>query len=66
MLRTKFFCRLLCLVLAVMILGGCASVPTEETEETTAPTETVDPGPTAPADGDPDSITAKGSYYGKT
>ena len=64
MFRTKFFCRLLCLVLAVMILGGCASVPAEETEETTAPTETVDPGPTAPPDGDPTNVTAKGSYYG--
>ena len=65
MLRTKLFCRLLCLVLAVLIMSGCAAVPpevVESTEETTV--ETAEPGPTAPADGDPTNITAKGSYYG--
>ena len=65
MYRSKFFCRLLCLMLAVLILGGCAAVPAEETGATTAPTtETTEPGPTAPPDGDPENITAKGSYSG--
>jgi len=65
MLRNKLFRRLLCLVLACIILGGCAAVPSElpvYTEETTEPT--TEPGPTAPPDGDPNDITARGSYLG--
>ena len=67
MLRTKLFRRLLCLVLACMLLGGCALIPGEvpETGETTVPTtEATEPQPTAPPDGDPANVTAKGSYFG--
>jgi len=65
MLRNESFRRLLCLVLACIILGGCAAVSPEETEPTAAPTtETTEPGPTAPADGDPTNVTARGSYSG--
>ena len=75
MLRTKYFCRLLCLVLACSLLGGCAllpglepniTVPTEPAETTvsTEPTEATEPAPTAPADGDPNNVSALGSYTG--
>ena len=68
MLRSKLFCRVLCLVLACAVLGGCATVPGDgagQTEATTVPTtEATEPSPTAPPDGDPDGITARGSYTG--
>ena len=68
MLRSKLFCRILCLVLACAVLGGCATVPGDgagQTEATTVPTtEATEPPPTAPPDGDPDGITARGSYTG--
>lgn len=55
--------RLLCLLLALLLLTGCASgsIPSESTS---APTETTEPLPTAPPDGDPNNITCKGSYTG--
>ena len=65
MLRTKLFRRLLCLMLAILIMSGCAAAPLEAPEQTVetaeAPTE---PAPTAPPDGDPTNVTAKGSYFG--
>ena len=68
MLRSKLFCRILCLVLACAVLGGCAKVSGDgagQTEATTVPTtEATEPPPTAPPDGDPDDITARGSYTG--
>ena len=66
MLRSKLFCRLLCLVLACALLGGCAlGAGSGEVEETSVPTtEATEPAPTAPADGDPSNVTAKGSYFG--
>ena len=68
MLRSKLFCRILCLVLACAVLGGCATGPGDgagQTEATTVPTtEATEPPPTAPPDGDPDGITARGSYTG--
>lgn len=65
-------CRLLCLTLACLMLSGCAAsklVPglgkKKETEPVTQPTtEATEPPPTAPADGDPGNVTAKGSYFG--
>ena len=71
MLRSKLFCRLLCLMLACALLGGCALVPGSDPAGTEAPSEPVTetaeptrPGPTAPPDGDPEKITARGSYTG--
>jgi len=71
MLRSKLFCRLLCLVLASILLGGCALAPGEETvptgdssEPTAQTTEPTTPPPTVPPDGDPTNVTARGSYTG--
>ena len=78
MLRTKLFCRFLCLALACLILGGCALGPgsgsseyyTDETgwtdgpDESAEPTATTGPALSAPPDGDPKNVSARGSYYG--
>ena len=53
MLRTKLFCRFLCLALACLILGGCALGPgsgsseyyTDETGWTDGPDESAEPTP---------------------
>jgi len=55
--------RLLCLLLVLLLLTGCASTSSVP-EETTLPTETTEPAPTAPPDGNPDDVTCKGSYTG--
>lgn len=51
----------ICVLLAALLLAGCGK--TEEPE--TIPVETTEetiPAPTAPADGNPDDVTCKGSY----
>ena len=64
MLRKFTLSLVLCLCL-VLVLTGCkkapaASVPAEELTETT---EATVPAPTAPEDGDPNTVTCQGSYY---
>lgn len=66
--RGLFGRRILPLLLAMLLLTGCATTPPEEntapvTEatETTVPVEETEP-PTAPPDGDPENVTCKGSY----
>lgn len=64
--------RTLCLALVCLLLGGCAvmrddpaeSASNEEETVTQPVTETTAPAPTAPPDGDPTNVTAKGSYTG--
>lgn len=61
--------RIACLALVCLLLGGCSVSGLAEapsgTEPVTQPTtEATEPPPTAPADGDPNNVTAKGSYTG--
>ena len=69
MLRSKRFCRLLCLLLACALLGGCAAAgpaATVSTEPATAPTGApTEPVPTCPPDGTPGTVTERGSYTGE-
>ena len=59
MKKPHFLIRLLCLMLALVLLAGCGSPSaTEETAET-APTEPV---PTTPPNGNPNDATCLGSY----
>ena len=61
--------RLLCLLLACLLLSGCGVAPGKSGEKETEPvteatTEPTEPAPTAPPDGTPGTITEKGSYSG--
>ncbi|MBQ6892016.1 MAG: hypothetical protein IJN47_05330, partial [Clostridia bacterium] len=66
MLRSTLFRRLLCLVLACALLGGCAAATSPEVTVPTDPTETTvpstEPVPTCPPDGTPGTVTELGSY----
>lgn len=61
--------RLLCLLLACLLLSGCGTAPAQSEKKETEPvtevtTEPTEPAPTAPPDGTPGTITEKGSYSG--
>lgn len=59
------FSRLLALVMALSLLTGCGAAPVETTPSTVATEPTAvatEPPATIPADGEPGSITAQGSY----
>ena len=50
--------RLLCALLAVLLLAGCGAAPETPTETT----EATEPAPTTPPNGNPDDVTCLGSY----
>ena len=57
-MQRRFLAMLLCMAL-FFGLTGCGTTPDVTAAETTAPTE---PAPTTPADGEPGTVTAKGTY----
>lgn len=59
----KGICVGLAVVMLLGSLGGCASGAAQETQPETIPQTVVTlPSATVPADGDPNDVTAKGSY----
>jgi len=65
-MRLRFILRRgLCLALVCLLLAGCApEVPPRMAPVTQPGTEATEPGPTAPPDGEPNTVSAKGSYTG--
>lgn len=58
MLHKSLTLRLLCLVLAALMLAGCGAAPEAPTETT----EATLPAPTTPPNGNPEDATCLGSY----
>jgi len=57
-MKQKSFLRLLCALLAVVLLSGCGAQPEAPTETT----EVTEPVPTTPPNGNPNDVTCLGSY----
>lgn len=56
-MKQRSLLRLLCALLAVVLLAGCGTAP-----EPTETTEATEPAPTTPPNGNPDDVTCLGSY----